>query len=87
MTGNALSAAKWARDYIGVRFEPDNLFMFGGHTRKRALIPYSQTGTEFITKLLREGRTSSGFPVITNMKAEELLKDKPRAAWSASRRR
>ena len=74
MTGNALSAAKWARDYIGVRFEPDNLFMFGGHTRKRALIPYGQTGTEFITKLYAKANELK-IPVITNMKAVELIKD------------
>ena len=74
MTGNALSAAKWARDYIGVRFEPDNLFMFGGHTRKRALIPYGQTGTELITKLYAKANELK-IPVITNMKAVELIKD------------
>lgn len=74
MTGNALSAAKWARDYIGVRFELDNLFMFGGHTRKRALIPYGQTGTEFITKLYAKANELK-IPVITNMKAVELIKD------------
>lgn len=74
LTGHALETAKWARDYVGVRFEPDNLFMFGGHTRKRALIPVGQTGTEFITKLSAKA-DSLGIPVITNMKAVELLRD------------
>ncbi len=46
MTHNALDAAKWCRDYLGVRFEDDNLFFFGGHSRKRALIPVGHTGTE-----------------------------------------
>ena len=50
MTHNALAGAEWCRDYLGVRFEPDNLFFFGGHSRKRALIPVGHTGTEFITK-------------------------------------
>ena len=50
MTHEALDAAKWCRDYLGVRFEDDNLFFFGGHSRKRALIPVGHTGTEFIAK-------------------------------------
>ena len=75
MTHNALDAAKWCRDYIGVRFEDDNLFFFGGHSRKRALIPVGHTGTEFITKFQAKA-DELGIPVITNMKAEELIKDK-----------
>lgn len=75
MTHQALDAGKWCRDYLGVRFEDDNLFFFGGHSRKRALIPYGHTGTEFITKF--QAKTKElGIPVITNMKAEELIKDK-----------
>ncbi len=75
MTENALDAAKWCRDYLGVRFEDDNLFFFGGHSRKRALIPVGHTGTEFITKFQAKA-DQLGIPVITNMKAEELIKDK-----------
>ena len=75
MTHQALDAAKWCRDYLGVRFEDDNLFFFGGHSRKRALIPVGHTGTEFIAKF--QARADElGIPVITNMKAEELIKDK-----------
>lgn len=74
LTGNALETAKWARDYVGVKFEPDNLFFFGGHSRKRALIPVGQTGTEFITKLSAKAE-SIGVPVITNMKVVELIRD------------
>ena len=73
MTHNALDAAKWCRDYLGVRFEDDNLFF--GHSRKRALIPVGHTGTEFITKFQAKA-DELGIPVITNMKAEELIKDK-----------
>lgn len=75
MTHNALDAAKWCRDYLGVRFEDDNLFFFGGHSRKRALIPVGHTGTEFITKFQAKA-DELGIPVVTNMKAEELIKDK-----------
>ena len=75
MTHNALDAAKWCRDYLGVRFEDDNLFFFGGHSRKRALIPVGHTGTEFVTKFQAKA-DELGIPVITNMKAEELIKDK-----------
>ena len=75
MTHNALDAAKWCRDYLGVRFEDDNLFFFGGHSRKRALIPVGHTGTEFISKFQAKA-DELGIPVITNMKAEELIKDK-----------
>ena len=75
MTHNALAGAEWCRDYLGIRFEPDNLFFFGGHSRKRALIPVGHTGTEFITKFQAKA-DELGIPVITNMKAEELIKDK-----------
>lgn len=75
MTANALDAAKWCRDYLGVRFEDDNLFFFGGHSRKRALIPVGHTGTEFIAKFQAKA-DELGIPVITDMEAEELIKDK-----------
>ena len=75
MTHQALDAAKWCRDYLGVQFEDDNLFFFGGHSRKRALIPVGHTGTEFIAKIQAKA-DELGIPVITNMKAEELIKDK-----------
>ena len=75
MTHQALDAAKWCRDYLGVQFEDDNLFFFGGHSRKRALIPEGHTGTEFIAKFQAKA-DELGIPVITNMKAEELIKDK-----------
>ncbi|MCD8340398.1 MAG: flavocytochrome c, partial [Burkholderiales bacterium] len=71
---NALPAVKWAKDYLGVEYEPDNLFWFGGHSRKRALIPKGQTGTEYITKFQTKAK-ELGIPVITDMKAEKLIKD------------
>ena len=75
MTVNALPTAEWLRDTVGVNFEKDNVFQFGGHSRKRALIPEGHTGTEVITKFSALA-DKMGIPVITNMKAEELVKDK-----------
>ena len=75
MTHNALDAALWCRDYLGVRFEDDNLFFFGGHSRKRALIPVGHTGTEFISKFQAKA-DELGIPVITNMKMTDLILDK-----------
>jgi urocanate reductase len=75
LTVSALPAAEWLKDTIGVRFEDDNLFQFGGHSKKRALIPYGHTGTEFITKFSAAAK-KAGIPVITNMQAKELIKDK-----------
>ncbi len=72
MTHKALDAAKWCRDELGVKFEDDNLFFFGGHSRKRALIPEGHTGTEFIKKFSAKAE-KLGIPVITEMKAEELI--------------
>ncbi len=74
MTHNALDAAKWCKDYIGVNFEPDNLFFFGGHSRKRALIPEGHTGTEFISKFMHKAE-ELGIPVITHMKMVDLIKN------------
>ena len=74
MTHEALDAAKWCRDYLGVRFEDDNLFFFGGHSKKRSLIPKGATGLDFITKFSATAE-KRGIPIITNMKAEELVLD------------
>ena len=74
MTHQALDAAKWCRDYLGVRFEDDNLFFFGGHSKKRSLIPKGATGLDFITKFSATAE-KRGIPIITNMKAEELVLD------------
>ncbi len=69
---NALDAAEWGRDYLGVEFEPDNLFFFGGMSVKRALIPKGQTGYEWISKMQKKAE-KLGIPIITDMKAEELI--------------
>ncbi len=74
MTRNALDAARWCKDYLGVRFEDDNLFFFGGHSRKRALIPVGHTGSEFIQKFMAKAEELQ-IPVITNMEAKEFIRD------------
>jgi urocanate reductase len=74
MVENALPAALWCRDVIGVEFQEDNLFFFGGHSKKRSLIPKGATGTEFISKFLAAAQKRN-IPIITGMKAEELIRD------------
>lgn len=74
MVENALPAAEWCRDVIGVEFQEDNLFFFGGHSKKRSLIPKGATGLDFITKFSATAE-KRGIPIITNMKAEELVRD------------
>ena len=74
MVENALPAAEWCRDVIGVEFQEDNLFFFGGHSKKRSLIPKGATGLDFITKF-NAAAEKRGIPIITNMKAEELVRD------------
>ena len=39
MTHGALPAAEWLKNTVGIRYEPHNLFQFGGNSVKRALIP------------------------------------------------
>lgn len=51
LADNALVSAEWLRDKVGVKFDPENLFQFGGHSVKRALIPEGQTGYELVSKL------------------------------------
>ncbi len=74
MVENALPAALWCRDVVGVEFQDDNLFFFGGHSVKRSLIPKGATGLDFIQKFVSAAEKRH-IPIITNMKAERLLKD------------
>ncbi|TCZ77735.1 flavocytochrome c [Paenibacillus albiflavus] len=70
----ALGSAEWLRDEIKVEFIPDQLFQFGGHSRKRALIPVGHTGAELIKKF--KAKTDElQIPIKTDMKAEKLLTD------------
>ncbi|MBA9084956.1 urocanate reductase [Fontibacillus solani] len=74
LADNALASAEWLRDEIKVEFLPDHLFQFGGHSRKRALIPVGHTGAELITKL-KAKTDEEKITIKTNMKAESLITD------------
>lgn len=74
MVENALDAALWCRDTIGVEFQEDNLFFFGGHSKKRSLIPKGATGTEFIEKFVKASEKRQ-ISILTNVKAESLIQD------------
>lgn len=74
LADHALAAAEWLRDEVKVEFLPDHLFQFGGHSRKRALIPVGHTGAELITKL-KAKTEEQGVTIKTNMKADALITD------------
>lgn len=74
LSEKSLDSAEWLRDVVKVEFLPDHLFQFGGHSRKRALIPVGHTGAELITKLKTKAG-ELGITIKTNMKAEQLLTD------------
>lgn len=71
---NATAAAEWLKNDIKVNFLEDNLFQFGGHSVKRALIPEGHTGAELITKL-KTKLDEMGIDLKTNTKADKLLAD------------
>ncbi|MDO4741163.1 MAG: flavocytochrome c, partial [Eubacteriales bacterium] len=50
LADNALDAALWLRDDIGMIFE-DYMLFFGGHSVMRSLVPLNATGVEMIEKL------------------------------------
>lgn len=70
---NALPAAEWLRDVVGVEFE-DRIIQFGGHTAKRTLIPKGSAGGELVGKFLAASE-ERGIPIYTDAKAVELLRD------------
>lgn len=72
---NALPTALWLRDTIGVEFQEDNLFHFGGHSVKRSLIPKGATGAEFINKFVK-ATTERKIPIFTEARVTELIRDK-----------
>jgi len=71
---NATAAAEWLKNDIKVNFLEDNLFQFGGHSVKRALIPEGHTGAELITKL-KTKLDEMKIDLKTNTKADKLLTD------------
>jgi urocanate reductase len=70
----ALPAAEWLRDYIKVDFYPNQLFQFGGHSVKRALIPRNHTGAEWISKFMAK-TDELQIPIHTRTRAKALIKD------------
>lgn len=72
LADHALESAEWLRDEVKVEFLPDHLFQFGGHSRKRALIPVGHTGAELITKL-KTKTEEQGVTIKTSMKADALI--------------
>ncbi len=70
----ALPAAEWLRDYIKVDFYPDQLFQFGGHSVKRAIIPRNHTGAEWISKFMAK-TDELQIPIHTRTTAKALIKD------------
>lgn len=74
MAEHALESAEWLRDDIKVEFLDDQLFQFGGHSYKRALIPVGHTGQEMITKL-KAKVDELQIPIILDTRATELIQD------------
>ncbi|WP_190273643.1 flavocytochrome c [Shewanella halifaxensis] len=74
MAEEALPAAEWLRDYIKVDFYPDQLFQFGGHSVKRALIPRNHTGAEWISKFMAK-TDELEIPIHTRTTATALIQD------------
>ena len=74
MAEKALESAEWLRDDIHVEFLSDQLFQFGGHSFKRALIPKGHTGAELVSKLKAKAE-ELGVKIFLNVKAEGLIQD------------
>ena len=72
MAEKALESAEWLRDDVHVEFLSDQLFQFGGHSFKRALIPKGHTGAELVSKLKAKAE-ELGVKIFLNVKAEELI--------------
>lgn len=73
MAENALPAAEWLRDTVGMEFL-DRVQQFGGHSVPRAIIPAGNSGEQMISKLLERGE-ALGVVVKTNTKATDLISD------------
>ncbi|MDD3251148.1 MAG: flavocytochrome c [Lachnospiraceae bacterium] len=71
LADNALPAAEWLRDDVGVTFEDYELF-FGGHSVKRSLVPLNASGVELIDKLTKKAE-SLGVEIHTSTPAKELV--------------
>lgn len=72
LTENAKGAAEWLKDYVKVKFLDNQLFQFGGHSVKRALIPEGHTGAEMMTKFKMKS-DELGITVKTETEVKELI--------------
>ncbi len=70
---NAMDAAFWVRDFIGVEFRDDYLGAEGGHSVGRTLRPID-LGAGIISPLLNKAE-ELGVDIMHNTKATELIKD------------
>lgn len=68
---NALDAATWLRDDVGVEFE-DYMLFFGGHSVMRSLVPKGASGVELIGKLNARAE-AAGVVIHKNTPATELI--------------
>ena len=75
---NALDAATWLRDEVGVTFE-DYMLFFGGHSVKRSLVPKNASGVELISKLTAKAE-AVGVEIHKNTPAVELVMDNGRVS-------
>ena len=74
MAENALDAAKWLHDEVGVEYQSDYLMQFGGHSVPRAIFPKGGSGYEVISKLEKHAR-EAGVEIEMQTVAEELVTD------------
>lgn len=77
LSENAQESAEWLKDYVNVNFLEDQLFQFGGHSVKRALIPNDHTGEDMITKFKLKADELE-IPVKTETEATELIVENER---------
>ena len=73
MAENALPAALWLRDEVGMTFL-DRVQQFGGHSVPRAIIPEGNSGEQMIMKLMERGR-ELGMTLKTGTEATHLIVD------------
>ncbi|BES63995.1 urocanate reductase [Gottschalkiaceae bacterium SANA] len=72
VVNNALDAALWLRDYVGVEYQ-DYLVHEGGHSVARAVEPI-ELGAGMITPLVKKAE-ELGVQIMYNTKAEDLVQD------------
>lgn len=73
LADNALEAAEWLRDEVGVVFE-DELMQFGGHNIKRSLIPKDATGVLIINPQ-KEKAEALKILILLETEATELIEN------------